>query len=57
MNFVLFLLHLLLSSHVPTITTPYHDGNTSNTVATDPGKDKGGKFQDGDYVIWSDILP
>ena len=60
MNLVLFHLSFLFASYAPSMPTT-NDGNDGNdgTTVTDPGtgKDKGGKFGDGDYVIWSDVHP
>lgn len=57
MNLVLFLLSFLFASYAPT-TQPTDDGINSNTTSKyKPGKGKGGKNGDGDYIICNDILP
>jgi len=57
MNLVLFLLSFLFASYAPTTQTT-DDGINSNTTSKQkPGKDKGGKYGDGDYIIWSDVHP
>ncbi len=57
MNLVLFLLSFLFASYAPT-TQPTDDGINSNTTSKyKPGKGKGGKFNDGDYIIAYDINP
>ncbi len=57
MNLVLFLLSFLFASYAPTTQTS-DDGNNSGTVNdAGPGKGKGGKFGNGDYVIWNDVNP
>ncbi|MBN8677428.1 MAG: hypothetical protein J0M29_04340 [Chitinophagales bacterium] len=56
MNLVLFLVHLLLTSYAPTNQTTTSD-DAGTTVNPGPGKDKGGKYNDGDYIIANDTHP
>jgi len=58
MNLVLFLLSFLFASYAPTAQTTYNNTNDPGTVKKqDPGKGKGGKYGDGDYIIMNDIMP
>lgn len=57
MNIVLLLVHLLLTSYAPTNQTTTSDGDTGTTVNPGTGKDKGGKYGNGDYIITNDTHP
>ncbi|MFN0215335.1 MAG: hypothetical protein ACKVT2_13850 [Saprospiraceae bacterium] len=58
MNLVFFLLSFLFASYAPTTIQTTDDGDTTTTVNNpDPGKGKGGKFRDGEYIISNDINP
>ncbi len=57
MNIFLILAHLLLTTYAPTSTTTSDDGNTSDTGNVEPGTVKGGKYDNGDYIIWNEIMP
>jgi len=57
MNLVLFLLSLLFASYTPTTQAIDNSKNHSNVNEPGPGKGKGGKFSDGDYIIALDIMP
>lgn len=57
MHLVLFLLSFLFASYAPTAPTTNDDNGNGTTTQHEPGKGKGGNYNDGDYVIWSDVHP
>lgn len=56
MNFILLVLSLLFAPTLPTNTSTDGTGNNTTTT-TEPGTGKGGKFNDGDYIIVSEVYP
>jgi len=57
MNLVLFLLSFLFASYAPATQTTDGENNSGTVNDPGPGKGKGGKFGDGDYIIMNDIMP
>lgn len=59
MNLILFLLSFLFASYAPTTQTTItnDDDNTGSVNEPGPGKGKGGKYNEGDYIIASDVHP
>ncbi|MBC7774741.1 MAG: hypothetical protein H7246_04820 [Phycisphaerae bacterium] len=57
MNLVLFLLSFFFASQNSTAHAPCHHNDAGTIKKSDHGKDKGGKFKDGDYIIWNDTNP
>ncbi len=57
MNLVLFLLSFFFTSHTSTAHAPCDNNDSGNVKQHDPGKGKGGKFGDGDFIIFMDVNP
>ena len=59
MNLVLFLLSFLFASYAPDSQIGYanDDNNSSSVNEPGPGKGKGGKYGDAEFIIWSDVNP
>ena len=57
MNLILFLLSFLFASYAPTTQTTITNDDDNTGSVNEPGPGKGGKYNDGDYIIWSDVNP